>query len=337
MDKPIDFRVSGEETQIDRTVIERIRDPLVHLLRNAIDHGIEDSPADRKLAGKPEKGLIELAAYHEQGRIIIKIQDDGAGIDTEKLRRSAVKKGLLTPEAAGRLSKAEALNMIFMPGASTKEQATGVSGRGVGMDIVRSNIEAINGFVNVETEIGSGSTFTLSLPLTLATVQSLLVDWGETLCAVPLAYVLEVVRLAHARIETVQGRGVLRLRDTVMPLIPMGQALGMHNGDAEVHGKFVIVVGFGERTVGLAVDDVSDPQEIVAKSLGNHIGDTKGVSGASILGDGRVVLILDVGTLVSTAFDTRGVTATNGRASGSTEDSQETDEARDAESLKLSA
>jgi len=299
LDKPIDFQVEGGDTEIDRTVIEKVRDPLVHMLRNALDHGLENR-ADRAAAGKSETGSITLSAYQEQNHIVIEVKDDGAGIDPEKVKAAFIEKGLITEETASRLSDTEAVDLIFMPGASTKEQATEVSGRGVGMDIVKQNIEAINGFVEVETEIGKGSTFTARLPLTLATVQSILVETNDTLCAVPLAYVLEAVKLSPSEISIVSGREVFRLRDNVMPLISLAKATGMKGENVldneEIH---VVVARVGDRLAGLAVNSLNEPQEIVVKSLGKYVGGAKGVSGASILGDGRVVLIMDIPTLIS--------------------------------------
>ena len=299
LDKPIDFQVEGGDTEIDRTVIEKVRDPLVHMLRNALDHGLENR-ADRAAAGKSETGSITLSAYQEQNHIVIEVKDDGAGIDPETVKAAFIEKGLITEETASRLSDTEAVDLIFMPGASTKEQATEVSGRGVGMDIVKQNIEAINGFVEVETEIGKGSTFTARLPLTLATVQSILVETNDTLCAVPLAYVLEAVKLSPSEISTVSGREVFRLRDNVIPLISLAEATGMKGENVldneEIH---VVVARVGDRLAGLAVNSLNEPQEIVVKSLGKYVGGAKGVSGASILGDGRVVLIMDIPTLIS--------------------------------------
>jgi two-component system chemotaxis sensor kinase CheA len=299
LDKPIDFQIEGGETEIDRTVIEKVRDPLVHMLRNALDHGLE-SKEQRAAAGKPENGVIKLSAFHEQGHIVITVVDDGGGIEPEKIKNAFVAKGLISEEAASRLSDVEAVDLIFMAGASTKEHATEVSGRGVGMDIVKSNIEAINGFVDVESTPGKGSTFTARLPLTLATVQSILVETDDTLCAVPLAYVLEAVKLRPEEISTVSGCEVFRLRDNVIPLISLGEATGLASGtrnlDDEIH---VVVAKVGERLVGFAVDSLMEPQEIVVKSLGEYVGGARGVSGVSILGDGRVVLIMDIPTLMS--------------------------------------
>ena len=299
LDKPIDLQIEGGDTEIDRTVIEKIRDPLVHMLRNALDHGLE-SKEDRVAAGKPAEGIIKLSAFHEQNHIVLTVQDDGAGIHPEKIKASFVKKGLITEETASRLTDSEAVDLIWMAGASTKEQATEVSGRGVGMDIVKSNIEAINGFVEVESTPGEGSIFTARLPLTLATVQSILVETDGTLCAVPLAYVLEAVKLSPSEISTIIGREVFRLREDVIPLISLSEATGLTDGKRNMEDELhVVVARVGDRLAGFAVDELNEPQEIVVKSLGEYVGGARGVSGASILGDGRVVLIMDIPTLLS--------------------------------------
>ena len=299
MGKSLDFQVTGGETEIDRTVIEKIRDPLVHMLRNALDHGIE-SPDDRVAAGKPEAGIIKLSAFHEQGQIVITVEDDGGGIVPEKIKRAFIDKGIIGEEAASRLSDSEAVDLIFLAGASTKAQATEVSGRGVGMDIVKSNIEAINGFVDVESTPGRGSKFTARLPLTLATVQSILVEAEKTLCAIPLAYVLEAVKLNPDDISTVNGREVFRLRDNIIPLISLGESTGLNTESRDYAREIQVVVAkVGDRLAGFGVDVLLEPQEIVVKSLSNYVGSARGVSGVSILGDGRVVLIMDIPTLIA--------------------------------------
>ncbi len=312
VNKQVNFTMDGQDTEIDRTVIDRIKDPLVHLLRNALDHGIE-TPEERATSGKPEAGNIHLSAFHEQGNIVITVQDDGNGIHPEKIKQAMVSKGLISAEAASRLTDAEAIDLIFLPGSSTAAQTTDISGRGVGMDIVKSNIEAINGFVNVETVPGEGTKIILRLPLTLATLQAMLVTLNNTLYAIPLVYVLEAVLREQAEISTIDGREVIRLRGDVVPLVHLGQALGIP--DSFFRGgnqTWVVIVKFGEKLVGLAVDTLSELLEIVVKSLGLYLGNVKGIAGASVLGDGRVVLILDVATLmnlVAQNSDRRGVFA----------------------------
>jgi len=310
MGKKVDFSISGQETEIDRTVIERIRDPLVHMLRNSVDHGME-TPEQRRAAGKPESGSIRLAAFQEHGYIVITVEDDGRGIDAKKVRQSAIKKGILTAEAAARLTESESLDLIFLPGFSTAEKTTDVSGRGVGMDIVKTNIESINGFVNLETEVGQGTKFILRLPLTLATIQALLFRVGQTIYAVPLVYVLEAVKAEPAEISSIQGKEVIRVRDAIVPLLRLRAAFLKDAQESVVDNESrpatpvqtasqVVVVRLGERFVGLAVDALMELQEVMVKSLGNYLGQVKGVAGVSILGDGQVVLILDVPTLINT-------------------------------------
>jgi two-component system chemotaxis sensor kinase CheA len=319
--KKVDFSISGQETEIDRTVIERIRDPLVHMLRNAVDHGME-TPEQRQAAGKPETGTLRLAAFQEHGYIVVTVEDDGRGIDAERLRQSAVKKGLMTAEAAARLTDSEAIDLIFLPGFSTAEKTTDVSGRGVGLDIVKTNIESINGFVNLETKVGKGTKFILRLPLTLATIQALLFRVGQTVYAVPLIFVLEAVIAQVEEVSTIQGQEVIRVRDAVVPLLRLRAAFLKHGqktpdtiladgppepdpSQGQARGQTlsqtqVVVVRLGERFVGLAVDFLMELQEVMAKSLGSYMGQVKGIAGVSILGDGQVVLILDVPTLIST-------------------------------------
>ena len=298
MGKKLDFQVSGHETEIDRTVIERIRDPLIHLLRNAVDHGVEP-PDERRAAGKPETAVLKLRAYQEQGHIVIVVEDDGRGIDTDRIKAAAVRKGLISADAASRLSEAQALELIFMAGASTAEKTTEVSGRGVGMDIVRSNVEAINGFVTAETDPGRMTRMTLKLPLTLATLHALLVRAGTTHYAIPLVYVWETTVRLPGEIPTVAGREVIRLRDNVVPLIPLSEAFGLSVENATDDVRHVVVVRLGERLIGLSVDAFSESQEIVVKPLGGFLGDVNGIGGASVLGDGRVVLIVDIPSLMN--------------------------------------
>ena len=308
MNKKVDFIVDGQDTEIDRTVIERIRDPLVHLLRNSIDHAIE-TPEERIAAGKPEAGTLKLTAFQEHSYIVIVVEDDGRGIDPEKVRQSAVSKGIISAEAAARLSDSESVELIFAPGTTTTEQTTDVSGRGVGMDIVKTNIESINGFVELDNRIGRGCKMTVKLPLTLATIQALLFSVDNTVYAVPLVYVLEAVNLEPGDVQTIEGNEVIRLRGTVVPLLRVSQAFNLAKGESEGPEKtHVVVVRIADKLVGLAVDALRELQEITVKSLGNYMGDVRGIAGVSILGDGEVVLILDVPTLVSTSITKAGLT-----------------------------
>ncbi len=311
LDRQVTLAVEGEDTEIDRSVIEKIKDPLVHLIRNSVDHGIEPAE-DRVAAGKPEASILKLTASHEQGQIVISIEDDGRGIDTEKVVASAIKKGQISQEAAERLSHREKLELIFAPGLSTAAKTTEVSGRGVGMDIVRRDIESLNGRVEVESEVGVGTTFKLRLPLTLATFRGLLVSSGGTTYAIPLTYVQETIRPEQEQLRTVSGRPVMSLRGSVMSLIWLNESLqlGTSAEQARSDDPYVVVVRASEsetdRPVAIAVDELVDQQEIVVKSLSGFLGRARGIAGASILGDGQVVLILDVPSMIkaSQARDT---------------------------------
>jgi two-component system, chemotaxis family, sensor kinase CheA len=298
MNKKIDFIIEGQETEVDRSVIEHLRDPLMHLLRNSVDHGIE-SPEERLAAGKPEVGTVRLSAYHEEDTIIIKLQDDGKGISPDKLRETAARKNIMSLEAASKLTDAEAINLIFGSGFSTAQKVTEVSGRGVGLDVVKTNIEILSGSVNVESVEGRGTTFTLMLPLTLAIIPALLVSTGSTICAVPLSSIVESNKLEAGDVKTVRGREVTVFRGNVLPLLRLDEIFGWENGNKQNgNATYVVVVKFAGTQVGLTVDALLEQQELVVKSLDHFIGGNNGITGASILGDGRVVLILDVASLV---------------------------------------
>ncbi len=304
MDKNIRLEIEGEDTEIDRSVIEKIKDPLVHLIRNAADHGIETAE-ERRAAGKPELSILKLVARHEQGQIVISLEDDGHGIDAERLKAKAVERGVISPEKAARMSDEEAIGLISAPGLSTAAKTTEVSGRGVGMDIVRRDIEALKGHVEVDTELGRGTVFRLRLPLTLATIRGLLVSCGKTTYAIPLNYVQETLRPDREQLKTVSGRSVLslRTRNAVMSMIWLDESLGV-NADRSVprDDPYVVVVRTGdgerERPVAIAVDRLIDQQDIVVKSLSGYLGRARGIAGASILGDGQVVLIVDIASLI---------------------------------------
>ena len=290
-------------------MIEEIKDPLVHLIRNAVDHGVEP-PEERQRAGKSEASVLRLLARHEQGQIAIELIDDGRGIDADAVLASAVRKGVVSQEAADRLSTTETVDLIFAPGLSTAKQTTEVSGRGVGMDIVRSGIESLNGRVEVTTEPGTGTTFTMRLPLTLATFRGLLVAASGTVYAIPLNFVQETVRLEAGSTSTVGGRPVMRLRDAAMSVLRLAEAFRsgapvLAETAEQRDDGYVVVVRASEaetdRPVAIVVDELVDQQEIVVKSLSTFLGRTRGIAGASILGDGEVVLIVDVPTLIKSA------------------------------------
>ena len=296
VNKNVNFIVEGQETEIDRTVIEHVRDPVVHLLRNAVDHGIETAEA-RSTAGKPNQATVHLAAYHEEGHIIITTEDDGGGIDTARVKESAIRKGIITEEASTKMARDEILDLIFSPGMSTAKKTTEVSGRGVGLDVVRKNIEILNGVVLVDTTLGQGTKFTLKMPLTLATFQGLLVTSANTIYAIPMISVTETLKLSELSTRTVEDGEIIRIRDTIMPLIRLRKVF--HLDGENVEGEnYVVVIRGSARSVGLAVDAVMEPQEVIVKSMGKFMGDIKGLAGASILGDGQISLILDVSSLI---------------------------------------
>jgi two-component system chemotaxis sensor kinase CheA len=299
--KQVDLVMEGQETELDKTIIEAIKDPLTHLVRNAVDHGIETTE-ERAAAGKTDTGRLTLRAFHEGGQVNIEIADDGAGIDTERLKAKAVEKGLVTATHAGMMSDHEAMQLIFEAGFSTAAKVTNVSGRGVGMDVVRTNIERIGGTVDVQTEVGVGTTFKVKIPLTLAIIPALVVTSGGERYAIPQLSLLELVRLegegARTGIEQMHGTPVHRLRGRLLPIVGLRDELGQDAADADrAEGREVInivVLQADGQQFGLVVDEISDTQEIVVKPLGSHLKDTTIFAGATIMGDGRVSLILDV-------------------------------------------
>ena len=294
--KEINLTIEGEETELDRTVIDEIGDPIMHLLRNSLDHGVE-SPDAREAKGKPRVGEVGLIARHEGNNVVIMITDDGAGIDANKIRRKAVEKGMITQDEADRLDDAEAVRLIFLPGFSTAEQITDISGRGVGMDVVRSKIEALSGHVDVETHIDEGSIFKIKLPLTLAIIQAMLVRVQEEMYAIPLTSIDSTVNIEPTDIQTIQNKEVIVLRGEIIPIVRMEEALQVpHVKDSEE--LFVVVVHAGEAKAGIVVDNLIGQQEIVIKTLGNLFAGLKLFGGATVLGDGRVALILDVATMI---------------------------------------
>lgn len=291
--KPISVVIHGQETEMDRSMIDEINDPLIHLIRNCVDHGIE-LPHERLAAGKPERGTITLTARHEQGRIFLTVEDDGGGIDGEKLRNSAVKKGLISAEEAAKLTDEESVDLIFMAGLSTSETVTDISGRGVGMDIVNTNLQRINGSIEVETWVGKGTRFQIFIPLTLAIVPSLLVKVNQTTFVIPLVMVTETLRLEPNDIKYVDQKPVTVLRESVLSLIQLSKIFGLAEGDEQRRNHFAVVVQSGKHRIGLVVDSLVSEEEVIVKSLGDFIGDISGVTSAAILGDGQVALIVDV-------------------------------------------
>jgi two-component system chemotaxis sensor kinase CheA len=298
--KNVNFRIEGQETEVDRSVIEHLRDPLVHLLRNCVDHGIE-TPEERITAGKAETGTIRLSAHHQEDNIIITVADDGKGISPNSIKEAAVRKNLISSEEAITLTDTEALDLIFLSGVSTAKTVSEVSGRGVGMDIVKKNVEIMGGSVAVVSKIGEGTKFTLTLPLTLAIIPALLVSVGSTTCAISLSSIVEAGKLEASDIKTVRGREVTMVRGNILPLLRLGSIFGWEtvgNITNTTRTNYVVVVKAGDMQVGLIVDSLIEQQELVVKSLDELVGGTNGITGASILGDGQVVLILDIASLV---------------------------------------
>lgn len=290
--KEVDLQIFGEETELDRSVVDEIGDPLIHLIRNAMDHGLE-TPDERAEAGKPRTGTLVLSAVHEGNSIIISIKDDGRGIDTDRVGRKAIEKGLITEEQLAAMSQREMFDLIFLPGFSTKDKASDLSGRGVGMDVVKTNIKKLNGLIEIKSEKGLGSEFILRLPLTLAIIQSLLVEVEGEIYSIPLASVLETLRVDQREFHVIGGQEVLKLRDMVLPLIRLEQVFRVQRRYEQDNFCYVVVIGAADKRVGLVVTRLVGQQEVAIKSLGNYLASVPGIAGSTILGDGRVTLIVD--------------------------------------------
>ncbi len=292
--KEIDLKLEGGETELDRSVIEVIGDPLLHILRNSIDHGIE-LPGDRELAGKSRAGNVTVRARHQENHIVIEIEDDGRGIDVERVKAKAVSTGMISAEAAERMSEKDALQLIFASGLSTAAQVSEISGRGVGMDIVRSNLVKLGGIIDLETKMGEGTKFSLRLPLTLAIIRGLLVRVAEVIYVVPLGSVIETLLIAQDEVQSVNGKEVVVIRGVTTPIVRLRSVFGNNLSTAEEETEhYVVVVGVAENRVGLVVDKLVGEQEVVIKSISRFCGELKGISGATILGNGNVALIVDV-------------------------------------------
>jgi len=307
LNKKIELEISGEETELDKSIVEEIGDPLVHIIRNSCDHGVE-TPEERVAKGKDEIGVIGLKAYNEGNQIVIQIDDDGKGLDTDMLKNKSLEKGIITEKEADSMSDKEAFSLIFKPGFSTAAAVTNVSGRGVGMDVVKTNIEKLNGIIDIDSEINVGTSMKLKIPLTLAIIQALLVGVQEEYYAIPLASVLETVRISKEEIYTVEGKSVMRLREEVLSLVHIGDIFEVERIlDASEHA-YVVVLGLGTSKLGLIVDTLVGQEEIVIKSLGDYLKGIEGVAGATIRGDGGVTLIVDVVALMSMARDVKATT-----------------------------
>lgn len=314
LNKKIELEITGEDTELDKSIVEEIGDPLVHIIRNSCDHGIE--VGDIRIAnGKEEVGTIQLKAYHEGNHIVIQIIDDGKGLDAEMLKMKSIEKGIITEKEADTMSEKEAFGLIFRPGFSTAAQVTSVSGRGVGMDVVKTNIEKLNGMIDIDSEVGQGTSMKLKIPLTLAIIQALLVGVQEEYYAIPLASVLETVRISKDEIYTVENRSVMRLRDDVLSLVHIGDIFEVERVFDNSEHAYVVVLGLAESKIGLIVDTLIGQEEIVIKSLGEYLKGIEGIAGATIRGDGGVTLIVDVAALMQMA---KSVKSTVGSESSET-------------------
>lgn len=298
--KNIELVISGEETELDKSIVEEIGDPLVHLIRNACDHGIE-SKEERIAAGKKEQGTVELKAYNEGNHIVVEITDDGKGMDPATLKAKAIEKGIIGEREADTMTDREAYSLIFKAGFSTAKVVTNVSGRGVGMDVVKTNIEKLNGIIDVDSTYGEGTTLKLKIPLTLAIIQSLLVGVQEEYYAIPLASVIETVRISQDEIYTVENKSVLRLRNEVLPLVRLADIFGVDSVFDNSEQAYVVVIGLAENKIGVIVDFLIGQEEVVIKSLGSYLKGTEGIAGATIRGDGRVTLIVDIAAMMQMA------------------------------------
>jgi len=300
LDKDIELIMSGEETELDKSIIEEIGDPLVHMIRNSCDHGVE-SKKKRKEAGKDIRGKVYLKAYNEGNQIVIEIKDDGAGMDPDFLKMKALDKGIVTEKEIENMSDKEAYGLIFKPGFSTAAKVTGVSGRGVGMDVVKTNIEKLNGIIDIESILGEGTTFKLKIPLTLAIMQALLVSAQEEYFAIPLSSVLETVRIGMDEIYTIDGKNVLKLRNEILPLARLSDMFDVEKVLDSSEQVYVVVIGVAESKLGIIVDGLVGQEEVVIKSMGEYLQGIKGIAGATIRGDGGVTLIADISAMMEIA------------------------------------
>ena len=297
LDKKMELYMTGEETELDRTVIDEIGDPLMHLLRNSADHGLEHADV-RAQRGKPEVGTIFLNAYQDGNNVVIEVGDDGNGIDVENVRKKAIEKGTITPEQAEVMTDKDIIDLLFRPSFSTSEKITDVSGRGVGLDVVKSKIEALGGDVEVKTKLGEGSTFIVRLPLTLAIIQALMVKLGDEQYAISLGSIETLEDITKSDIKYVNSKEVIHLRDKVIPIIRLGKLLDVESSNEDSENMTVVIVRKGDKRAGIVVDSLIGQMEIVIKSLGSYINVNKMISGATVLGDGDIALIIDANTLV---------------------------------------
>lgn len=291
--KDIKLVMEGKETEIDKSIIEELNDPLVHMIRNSCDHGIE-TPEERAKEGKAKQGTLLLHAEQEGNQIVLKISDDGKGIDPDQIKEKAIEKEIIDEIQAEQMSRNEILQLIFKPGFSAAKKLSKVSGRGVGMDVVQTNIQKLKGIIEIESEVGKGSTFIIKLPLTLAIIHAVLVNVHEAQYAIPLTSVIEIVSVKNVQINTVNQQKVISIRDDVYPLVMLEDMLGFDKNGTKSENQYVVIVGYGSKKLGIIVDNLQGQREIVIKPLGNYLGNIQGIAGSTILGDGSVILILDI-------------------------------------------
>jgi two-component system chemotaxis sensor kinase CheA len=297
-DKQIDLQIIGAETQLDKLIVEDISDPLIHVIRNAVDHGVE-GPDERELKGKPRDGRVSVSAQQRGNYVVIAVSDDGAGIDPERVRAKAIKKGLLAE--TDHPDKKQLFDLLFLPGFSTRDAVTEISGRGVGMDVLRKNIANLSGIIEMDSEVGRGTTVKIILPITLAIIQALLVESGPEVYAIPLSSVLETVVISPESIRSLEGKPVLKIREQTLPLVRLS-TIFEQDEEAADEPVYAVIVGIAEKRVAFAVDDLVSQRDVVIKTLGNHLQGLKGICGATDLGDQRTVLILDVAELIEEVF-----------------------------------
>jgi two-component system chemotaxis sensor kinase CheA len=297
--------VAGGDVELDKLIVEELSDPLMHLIRNSIDHGIEP-PAARRRSGKPEVGRVRLAAAQRGNHVQIVVEDDGAGLDEERIRQVAQERGLATAQALGDLSRRELLNLIFTPGFSTARQVTALSGRGVGLDVVKTNIAELSGIIDLSTTRGLGTRFEITLPVTLAILRALVVAVAGRLYAIPLNSVLEILEVRSDEVSTLSTREVISLRGATLPLLRLGGYFRLEGAGAPAR-FFVVVVGLAQERLGIAVDGLEGQQDIVVKALGQKLSGVRGIAGATDLGSRRTVLVLDVGSIIEDVVAPEGI------------------------------
>jgi two-component system chemotaxis sensor kinase CheA len=300
--KEVNLIIKGEDTELDKTLIEEINDPLVHLIRNSLDHGVE-TPDERARKGKEITGTILLSAEQEGNNIVITIQDDGKGIDPDVIKEKAVEKGLISREKLKEMSRQDILNLIFLPGFSTKEVVTNISGRGVGMDVVKTNVSKLRGIINLESTPGLGTTIKIKLPLTLAIIPGMIVRSGKEKIVVPLNSIIEVLSVTPGDIYSINQNPVIRLRNEILPLIDIDDIVYKKQNGEKADKQYVVVIGIAEKKFGIKVDELIGQKEIVIKSLGTYLGNIPGIAGSTILGDGTVIMILDIGEIINSVLE----------------------------------